>query len=111
MTWVFESIVFDFFTDWERMVKICLKRPQCGRHPKKFSHIDTNVARYVMVLGENGGVGHRTSSESPGRRGAEGAKKPVDVGGEQYTLTQSRLRLHLPLRQPCCTLGDQPGLR
>ena len=35
---------------------------------------------------------------------------PFDMGGEQYTLTRSRLRLHLPLRQPCCTLGDQPGL-
>ena len=35
---------------------------------------------------------------------------PVDVGGEQYTLTRSRLRLHLPLRQPCRTLGNQPGL-
>ena len=35
---------------------------------------------------------------------------PVDVGGEQYTLTRSRLRLHLPLRQPCRTLGYQSGL-
>ena len=52
MTWVFESLDFAFFTDWERMVKMCLKRPQCGRHPKKFSHIDTNAAKYVMVLGE-----------------------------------------------------------
>ena len=49
MTWVFESLDFAFFTDWERMVKMCLKRPQCGRHPKKFSHIDTKAAKYVMV--------------------------------------------------------------
>ena len=52
ISWVLESLDFAFLTDWERMVKICLKRPQCGRHPKKFSHIDMKAARYVMVLGE-----------------------------------------------------------
>ena len=38
-------------------------------------------------------------------------KTPVDMGGEQYTLTRSRLWLRLTLRQACSTLGDQPGLR
>ena len=51
ITWVFSSFKFAFFTVWERIVKMCLKRPQYGRHPRKFSHMDTNAERYVMVLG------------------------------------------------------------
>ena len=34
----------------------------------------------------------------------------VDMGGEQNTLTRSRLRLHLPLRQPRSSMDDQPRL-
>ena len=52
ITCVLSSLGLAFLTDWERQVNMCLKRPQCGRQPKKFSHIDTNAARYMMVLGE-----------------------------------------------------------
>ena len=44
--------------------------------------------------------------ESPEEGVRRKRKTPVDVGSEQYTLTRSRLRLHLPLRQPRRSLGD-----
>ena len=51
-----------------------MKRPQCGRQPRKFLHIDTNAARYVMVLGENGGVVLQRSSRKLGRKDEEAEK-------------------------------------
>ena len=45
ITHVLSSLDLAFLTDWERQVKMCLKRPQCGQQPKKFSHIDTKAAR------------------------------------------------------------------
>ena len=45
ITCVFSSLDLAFLTDWDRQVKMCLKSPQCGQQPKKFSHIDMKVAR------------------------------------------------------------------
>ena len=56
-------------------------------------------------------LGTEEVQEAPEEGVRREQKTLVDVGGEEYTLTRSRLRLRLPLRQPCSTLGDQPGLR
>ena len=93
------------------MVKVCLKRPQCGRHPKKFPHIDTNAARYVMVLG--GKVVELCTEEvqKPTKERVRREREtPIDVSGKQDTLTRSRLRLRLSLQQTCRSLCNQPGL-
>ena len=55
-------------------------------------------------------LGTEEVQEAPEEGVRRKREAPVDVGGEHYTLTRLRLRLHLPLRQPCRTLGDQPGL-
>ena len=55
-------------------------------------------------------LGTEEVQEAPEERVQRTREALINVGGEQYTLTRSRLWLHLPLRQPRCTLGDQPGL-
>ena len=56
-------------------------------------------------------LGAKKLQEPPEERMRRKRKTLVDVGGKQYALTRSRMRLRLPLRQPSCTLGDQPELR
>ena len=38
-------------TVWERQVKMCLNKPQCGRQPRKFSHMEIKAERKAMELG------------------------------------------------------------
>ena len=74
-------------------------------HRHKRGEVRDGTGRKMVELGTE------EVQEAPEEGVRRERKTPVDVGGEQYTLTWSRLRLHLPFRQPCHSLGDQSRLR
>ena len=55
-------------------------------------------------------LGLEEIQETPEKRVRGKGETAVDMGGEQNTLTRSRLRLRLPLRQPRSSMDVQPGL-
>ena len=99
ITRVLSSLDLAFLTDWERQVKMCLNRPQCGWQPMKFSHNEMYASRYVIVLG--GGMVNLSTEkvqETPKERMRGKGKTSIDVGGEEDTLTFAWLGLGFPLR-------------
>ena len=108
ITFVLSSLGLAFLTDWERHVKMCLKRPQCGRQPKKFSHIDTKAARYMMVLGEKWWSCAPKKFKKPRKKGWGGKENPRSTwGGEENAHTLLWMRFGLALREPRRFLGNQ----
>ena len=94
-------------TDGENMFEKTLVRSTPQKvltHRHERDKIRDGIGRKMMELGTE------EIQDAPEEGARRKREAPIDVGGEQYTLTWSRLRLHLPLGQPCCTLGDQPGL-
>ena len=94
-------------TDGENMFE---KAPVRSTPQKVFTHrhergkVRDGIGRKMVELGTE------EVQEAPEEGVRRKRKSPVNMGGEQYTLTRSRLRLHLPLRQPRRSLGDQSGL-
>ena len=107
ITCVFSSLVFCFLhrlgADSENVLE---KTPMRSKTQKILAHrherdkVCDGVGRKVMELGS------KEVQETSEKRVRRKRETMVDMGGEQNALTRSRLRLHLPLRQPCNAIGD-----
>ena len=89
---------------------MCLKRPKCGRQPKKFSHNEMCAARYVIVFGEMVNLSTKKVQETPKERMRGKGKTSINMGGEKDALTLARLGLGFPFRQPPRSMSNQAVL-